>query len=150
MHLLDVAFANTRHRAPRMHVAEADIDEASSSASAAAATAAGIVKASASEDSDAEAPVVRWGVVVGGAFRRKSGARAALRGASRSAPHELRHARSKLARIVHHHHARYHARFVGLDKTEAVRACGKLKRKRFVCQVVHWRADSAVETASTS
>jgi D-alanyl-D-alanine carboxypeptidase len=150
MRLLDVAFANTRRRTPRMHVAEADTDDASSSKSAAATTAGGIVKASTSEDSDAEAPVVRWGVVVGGAFRRKSSARAAIRGASRSAPHELRHARSELARIVHDHRAGYHARFVGVDKTQAVRACRKLKRKKFVCRVVHWPTDSGVETASTS
>jgi D-alanyl-D-alanine carboxypeptidase len=150
MRLLDVAFANTRHRAPRMHVAEANIDGASSAASAAAATTGRIVKASVSEYSDAEAPVVRWGVVVGGAFRRKSSARAAIRVASTSAPHELRRARSELARVVHHHRARYHARFVGLDKIEAARACRRLERKKFACHVVHWPTDFGVETASTS
>jgi hypothetical protein len=51
---------------------------------------------------------------------------------------------------VHRHHTRYRARFVGVDRTAAVRACGKLKRKKFVCRVVHWPADSGVETASTS
>jgi hypothetical protein len=65
-------------------------------------------------------------------------------------PHELRGARSKLTTIVRHHHARYDARFVGLDKAEAVRACGKLKRRRFRCRVVRWQTDAEVEAASTS
>jgi D-alanyl-D-alanine carboxypeptidase len=148
MHLLDLAFANTRKRAPGLQVTDADIT-ATPSTDPEAET-GGVLKASVSEDSDAEAPAVRWGVVVGGAFRHKSSARATLGRASRRAPHELRSARSEVTRISRHHRVRYDARFVGLDKAGAVRACARLKRKSFRCRVVRQPADADAEAASSS
>ena len=149
MHLLDLAFANTPQQAPRPQVADASI--AATSSASPSTTATGILNTSASDESDGETPAVRWGIEVGGAFRRKSGARAALRRASRSAPHELRSAHSELTKIARHHGPRsYNARFVDLDRREALRACKTLWQKRLVCRVVHWPTDAGVETASTS
>jgi D-alanyl-D-alanine carboxypeptidase len=148
MHLLDLAFANTLKRTPGLQVTDADIT-ATPSTDPEAET-GGVLKASVSEDSDAEAPAVRWGVVVGGAFRHKSSARATLGRASRRAPHELRSARSEVTRISRHHRVRYDARFVGLDKAGAVRACARLKRKSFRCRVVRQPADADAEAASSS
>jgi D-alanyl-D-alanine carboxypeptidase len=149
MHLLDLAFADTPRQAPSVQVAEASTAAGSSASPAAMTT--GIVNASTSDDSDVEAPTIRRGIQVGGAFRHKSGARAAIRRASRRAPHELRGARSELTKIVRRHGAHsYNARFVGLDETEALRACKTLKRRKFVCRVLHWPAASKLETASSS
>jgi len=148
MQLLDLAFAKVPPLEPDERVADASV--AAAPAASPAAMRDGIVKASASGESDVEAPSVAWGIVVGGAFRHKSAARAAMRRASRCASHEIRSARASLVKIVRRHRPRYSARFVGLDRQAALRACRTLRRRKLLCGVLQKPADAGLETASSS
>ncbi len=85
-------------------------------------------------DDNVEQPSDEWIVQIGGRFRNQRSVRRALESALHTAPRPLNEATPV---VVKARGWRYYARFEDLNERTARETCRLLRRKRFVCRVIH-------------
>jgi D-alanyl-D-alanine carboxypeptidase len=106
-----------------------------------------LVRASA-EPAEAAIPDSRtWIVEVGSNLHTQHSVRRVLHSARISAPAPLRHGRGL---VVHLRGSRYRARFSGLSRAQAIRACSALRLKKFSCRILTHSLPQTLDTASVA
>lgn len=93
------------------------------------------------EEDQAERPDLGWLVQVGGRFRSRHHARAALRSALHTIPRKLHEARPLVVRL---RRGGYLARFSDMDESHAINACRELRSRRFTCNSYRIRKSGIV------
>lgn len=93
------------------------------------------------EEEQAARPDLGWMVQVGGRFRSRFYARAALRSAIHSIPRKLHQARPLVVKL---RRGGYLARFSDMDESHAINACRALRNRRFTCNSYQLRKSGLV------
>jgi len=93
------------------------------------------------EEDQAERPDLGWMVQVGGRFRSRYHARAALRSALHTIPRKLHEARPLVVKL---RRGGYLARFSDMDESHALNACRALRDRRFTCNSYQIRKSGIV------